>query len=299
MRSHLRAAALLALPFAAGALAGALVFRHVDNPAPAPRPEATIPARVTLPPEHLGALSLFVLAGQSNMSGRATLPSPLPAAVPGVYIFGNDGRWHEGREPVDFAEGQIDDVSADPGAGAGPSVAFAAALRDKHKNRPIGLVPCAKGGSSLAEWGRHLGEHTLYGSCLKRARAASTAGTVSGVLFYQGETDAMDPAFTAADAHPDPSKWAGAFESFVADLRRDLGAPDLPVVFAELGPRPTDSRFPAWEHVKEQQRAVGMPGVARIRTDDLPLQDAVHFGWEGQEAIGRRFAEAMEGLLGR
>ncbi|HVK68004.1 MAG TPA: sialate O-acetylesterase, partial [Polyangium sp.] len=140
---------------------------------------------------------------------------------------------------------------------------------------------------------------TLYGSCLKRARAASTAGTVSGVLFFQGETDAMDPAFTAAEAYPNPSTWAAAFESFVADLRRDLGAPALPVVFAELGPRPTDSRFPAWERVKEQQRAVVIAGVARIRTDDLPLQDAVHFGWEGQQAIGRRFAEVMDALLRR
>ncbi|MDI1448148.1 sialate O-acetylesterase [Polyangium sp. 6x1] len=297
MGSNLRAAAILALTFAAGALASALVFYRADKRTPAPRPEATIPARVTLPPEHLGALSLFVLAGQSNMSGRASLPNPLPAPVPGVYVFGNDGRWHEGREPVDFAEGQIDDVSADPGAGAGPAVAFAAALRDKRKDQPIGLIPCAKGASSLAEWRRQLGDHSLYGSCLKRARAASTAGTISGVLFFQGETDAMDPALTAADAHPDPSNWAAAFATFVADLRRDLAAPDLPVVFAELGPRPEDPRFPAWERVKEQQRAVTIPGVARIRTDDLPLQDAVHFGREGQEGVGKRFAEAMDGLL--
>ncbi|MDI3288182.1 sialate O-acetylesterase [Polyangium sp. 15x6] len=299
MRSNHRAAAILAFTFAAGALAGALVMRRVDNRASSPRPEATVPARVPLPPEHLGALSLFVLAGQSNMSGRAPLPNPLPPAIPGVYVFGNDGRWHEGREPVDFAEGQIDDVSADPGAGAGPAAAFADALRDRRKDRPIGLVPCAKGGSSLAEWRRQLDENTLYGSCLKRARAASTAGTMAGVLFFQGETDAMDPALTAADAHPDPSNWAAAFASFVADLRRDLGAPDLPIVFAELGPRPTDGRFPAWERVKEQQRAVTIPGVARIRTDDLPLQDAVHFGFEGYEAIGKRFAEAMDGLLRR
>lgn len=299
MRRNLRAAAILAFTFAAGALAGALVIRRADKPAPSPRPEATVPARVALPPEHLGALSLFVLAGQSNMSGRAPLPNPLPPALPGVYVFGNDGRWHEGREPVDFAEGQIDDVSADPGAGAGPAAAFAAALRDKRKGRPIGLIPCAKGGSSLAEWRRHLGDHTLYGSCLNRARAATTAGTIAGVLFFQGETDAMDPALTAADAHPAPSSWAAAFESFVRDLRKDLGAPDLPIVFAELGPQPTDGRFPAWERVKEQQRAVTIPGVARIRTDDLSLGDAVHFGLEGYEVIGKRFAEAMDGLLGR
>jgi len=297
MRSNLRAAAILALTFVAGALAGALGFRYVDRRRATPPLEATSRARVIVPPEHLGALSLYLLTGQSNMSGRALLPNPAPAAVPGVYVFGNDGRWHEGREPVDFAEGQIDDVSADPGSGAGPSIAFAAALREKHPDRPIGLVPCAKGGSSIAEWRRDLGDHTLYGSCLKRARAASTAGTITGVLFFQGETDGMSSPLTAPP--PDPTGWAAAFRTFVADLRRDLAAPALPVVFAEIGPVPPGGPFPAWEHVKEAQRSIDLPGVARIRSDDQPLRDPLHFDFEGQQVLGRRFAEAMDGLVRR
>ena len=57
----------------------------------------------------------------------------------------------------------------------------------------IGLIPCAKGGSLIHDWRRNLDDNTLYGSCLKRARAASLMGNVAGLLYFQGEIDAVDP----------------------------------------------------------------------------------------------------------
>ena len=57
----------------------------------------------TIPQEFIDRLSLFILAGQSNMSGRGEIRSePLPVN-PRVFVFGNDYRWHYGIEPMDPA----------------------------------------------------------------------------------------------------------------------------------------------------------------------------------------------------
>lgn len=149
-------------------------------------------APVLIPAETQGKLSLYVLVGQSNMVGDAEVPSGFEMP-PNTYTFGNDYQWHEATSPVDSAEGQIDRVSADEAPGFGPALAFARSLQTSEPNRAIGLIPCAKDGSSITDWEKNLSDQSLYGSCLKRVRAPSTMGSVSGILFFQGEADTIDP----------------------------------------------------------------------------------------------------------
>jgi len=283
--------------FFAGGVVGVLLYRQFRLPSPyVPAAPSALPRRGSIPNEKLGQLSIFLLAGQSNMSGRGVMENPPPAALPDVFVYGNDGHWHEGKEPVDFAEGQIDLVSADPGAGFGPSIAFAEALLARRPGTPIGLVPCAKGGSALAEWTPSRSPQSLYGSCLSRALAASALGTVKGILFFQGEADAVDPIHGIGIPLYAES-WAKEFSVFVAAFRRDLASPVLPVVFAELGKNPNLAAFNRWELVKAQQRSVSLPAVGMIHTDDLELGDALHFTTESYRIIGQRFASVMDTLL--
>lgn len=73
--------------------------------------------------------------------------------------------------------------------------------------RPIGLVPCAVGGSSLGDWGGRASLQStdpengaaakpLLEAAVNRAEAALAAAgptsTLRAVLWYQGETDALD-----------------------------------------------------------------------------------------------------------
>ena len=124
----------------------------------------------------------YVLAGQSNMSGRG-LASELTEAErtidPGIRLYGNDGQWRVAAEPLDSAEGQIDAVSEDRIAAVGPGLFFARALR-AGAGEAIALVPCAKGGSSIGRWKSGGGRDTLHGSCLARA---GEAGRIDGVLW--------------------------------------------------------------------------------------------------------------------
>ena len=166
-------------------------------------------------------------------SGKSAVPDGFDIPQ-NAYTFGNDYQWHLSTSPVDSAEGQVDLVSADEFTGFGPALAFARSLLTKNSTQPIGLIPCAKSGSSIAEWEKSLDERTLYGSCLKRVRAASTMGTVSGILFFQGEADTVDPE-QFADLNPAADAWAEQFATFAYNFRQDIGNPGTPLVYAQLG----------------------------------------------------------------
>ncbi len=248
-------------------------------------------------PRH--GLMIFLLAGQSNMSGRGELgglPPGFPSRRGRIAVFDNAYQWCGPDEPVDSAVGQKDACSRDTAAGVGPGAAFASALAGLMPSARIGLVPCAKGASCLAQWAPARGCGTLYGSCLNRARAASARGRVRGVLFYQGESDTRSLA--AVDA------WPGRFAALVAAWRRDLGDLTLPVVFCQIGSLGPElrgrPRYQYWDRLKQAQAGVRLPGVAMVRSDDLPLKpDGLHLSTAGQLVLGRRLAQAMHRLLTR
>lgn len=230
------------------------------------------------------------------MSGRGNMPQSVTNANPKIYVFGNDYHWRLATEPIDDPNNQVDKVSEDLGAGFSPALSFATTILEQHPDMVIGLIPCAKGATSIYQWRRNLSDNTLYGSCLKRVRAASTMGDVAGLLFFQGETDALD-----SKQYPElallPNQWADKFTVFVSDWRRELNRLELPVIFAEIGNNTTPDKFTNWEMVQEQQRSVRLPFCAMITTDDLHLKDNVHFTTESYQIIGQRFAEAYLGLL--
>ena len=259
-------------------------------------PTTTSAVEDGVPEELQGKLSLFILAGQSNMAGRGPVSESDRNGNPRVFVFGNDYRWRIAVEPIDDPGNQVDRVSLDPDAGPGPGLAFATSLVEQRPDMAIGLIPCAMGGSSIYQWRRSLSEDTLYGSCLKRVRAASTMGNVAGLLFFQGEADAMAPELYQETVLL-PDEWGGRFRTLVNNWRDDLGWPELPVVFAQIGTHAAPEIFVNWAIVQEQQGSVQMPLCEMITTDDLALADIVHFTSESYQIIGRRYAEAYLSLV--
>ena len=242
-----------------------------------------------IPKPYQGQMRLFILAGQSNMVGWAPIPDD-EQSHPRIYLFGNDYRWHIASEPIDNAFNQVDKVSEDRNADFGPSMAFAVASLEQHPEITIGLIPCAKNSSSIGQWQRNLSDQSLYGSCLKRARAASPMGEISGLLFFQGEADAVDP-IQYPQPEPHPTEWAKLFSAFATDFRKDLYLPDLPIIFAQLGSTTNAKSFPYWDLVKTQQSSIKSPMIGMIKTDDLPTFDGLHFTTDSYRIIGKRFAE--------
>jgi Carbohydrate esterase, sialic acid-specific acetylesterase len=239
-------------------------------------------------------LYLVALLGQSNMVGRGKL-SDLPPGFPSnstkLWNFTNAYKWEPAKEPIDSPLGQLDAVSLDQRAGVGPSLALANAFASAHPSIPIGLIPCAKGGSSILEWQeKPIAEprNTLFGSCMNRMKMASQAdGKIRAVVFWQGGRDAksLDHALL----------WKDSFTRLVADLRADLGNPNLPVIMVmrEDGPK-AQNKYPYWTVVRDQQRSVNIPGVVKITSDGYERKsDGIHLTTKGQLAIGAALAALL------
>src|SRR5688572_15940914 len=295
---------LASIIFLMGGLAGAMiqktiavgnVLRAVGIPYPTSEPLPVNVLSAEIPKEHQGEMRLFILAGQSNMVGWAPIPDG-EKTDPRIYVFGKDYHWRIADHPIEDAFNQVDMISENRIAGFGPALDFALASLDRHPHIVIGLIPCAKNSSGIIQWQRNLSDQSLYGSCLKRVRAASPMGEISGILFFQGETDALDP-IQYPDPPPHPSDWSELFTTFIADLRNDLHEPDLPIMFAQIGTNWSPEAFPNWDVVRKQQASIQLPMTTMITTDDLPLLDGLHFTSDSYRIIGNRFAEAYWSLV--
>lgn len=241
------------------------------------------------------ALQIFILAGQSNMSGRgdlAALPAGFPIQGNRLYVYSNAGRWQRAVEPVDSPLNQVDVVSLDRQVGVGPGLAMADRLAGAWPGVSIGLVPCARSGSRMDQWAPNPSRATLYGSCVARAREAARAGSIRAVIWYQGESDTHTEAQAAA--------WPEKFAALVRAWRRDLNQPALPVVFTQLGP--LGQRFqdllPAWNQLRDLQAALHIPGVTMVTAGDLKVFDGIHLDTASQLQLGRRYADALLRMLG-
>jgi len=228
----------------------------------------------------LAKLDIFLLFGQSNMSGRAELDGA-PALVHSdhLWMFRN-GSFVPAREPV----------SDDPEAAFGPSLAFADALFHDTQ-RPIGLINCARGGTKIVQWAPDDDPSSLYGTCLGQAKQARTFGRLRGAIFYQGEYDSWNL--------DDAAGWSARATRMLQRLRTDLNAPSLPIIVTQIGPNPPDSETASPARVLlAAQEAIALPHAAVVSARDLPFQsDRLHLNQQGQIALGGRYAKAMWRLM--
>lgn len=245
-----------------------------------------------------GDMRLFILAGQSNMSGRgalAELPAGFPEHAPRLWNYSNAGAWLPAREPLDSEVEQVDAVSTDDAPGAGPGLAFADRLAALHGDWNIGLVPCAKGASSITDWAPDAARTSLFGSCVARAREAAANGRISGILWYQGESDAASTGTVMA--------WPKAFQAMVAAFRAEPGFGNVPVVIVSIGrisdDRRRDDRFRYWDAVRSVQSAVAGPNVVHVDAGRFPIdeKDGLHLSTAGALQLGAAMADALMPLL--
>ncbi len=247
---------------------------------------ATISAGTKLPPKK--DFHLYLLVGQSNMAGRGKVAAADKVPMPGVLTFGKGGRWVPAVDPLHF------DKPGVVGVGVGRS--FARVVARARPGATIGLVPCAVGGSPISAWepgGYHPGTKTHpWDDCLKRVRLALKHGTLKGILWHQGESD----------ARPDRARvYEKTLHELVGRFRRELKTPDVPFIAGQMG------RWPErpWSEAKQQVDAAhqGLPAsvahTAFVSARGLKHKgDHVHFDADSYRELGRRYAVAYLKLAG-
>ena len=122
-----------------------------------------------------------LLLGQSNMAGRGYPKDVEPIRNDGIFVSRN-GIFRPMYVPVNPDRKT---------SGICLAESFADAYTGE-KGVPLGLIPCADGGSSLDQWmpGEILFDHAVF-----QARLAQRTSRIVGVLWHQGESDCFEETY--------------------------------------------------------------------------------------------------------
>lgn len=228
---------------------------------------------------------VFILAGQSNMSGYGTT-AKLPAAyrrIPANVQFYFNGYPAKMNRFAHF----------------GPEVGFAHAVSRRFPNKKIKLIKFAVGGTSLFAWDPYwrLSKARITGNAsagplfekliktIKRHRSLKGI-KFTGILWMQGEADSRHSGAART--------YSRNLSQFIHALRKELHAPSLAFFIGQVDPPVT--AFPYRDMVRKAQKNL----TTRIKNSRLvstkgleKQQDNLHYNTAGQLALGKRFAKAF------
>ena len=228
-------------------------------------------------------VKVFLLAGQSNMGGAgsvALLESPYDAPQPDVNFWNNTtNSW-----------GALQPGWGNTSAEFGPELTFGYEINLAFPDDDIYLVKYAPSSTSLySDWNPN-GSGWCYNNFKSEANAAlaNLAGSspmVAGMIWMQGESDAINGTASA-------SAYEENLTNFIGQVRSDFATPDMPFVVGRINAyawgTPENNNL-----VRTAQMTVpGVVGQASwFDTDDLPLSLFGHYNTQGQLTLGDRFAD--------
>ncbi|KAM3323393.1 putative carbohydrate esterase [Capsicum chacoense] len=228
-------------------------------------------------------VNIFLLAGQSNMSGLGGVVMniwdgiipPECSPNPAILKLGANLQWVEASEPLHA------DIDVNVTCGIGPGMPFANSLLNKTSSLGIvGLVPCAMAGNRISQWQKGT---FLYNQLVKRTKAATLQefGVIRAMLWYQGESDTVRPS--------DANTYKGKMQQFFTDLRSDIGMPELLIIQVALA-----SGLNYTETVREAQLYPDLANVVTVDAKGLQLHnDNLHLTASSQVLLGHMMAHAF------
>ncbi|KAI3762999.1 hypothetical protein L1987_53444 [Smallanthus sonchifolius] len=228
--------------------------------------------------------SIFILSGQSNMSGRGGVVNlnwdgyipPESSSNPSILRLNAKLSWEVAAEPL---HRNIDVAKV---CGVGPGMAFANSLLKKDlRFGVVGLVPCAIGGTNISEWVRGGG---LYNRMMRRAKVAVRGGgVIRGFLWYQGESDTVNVE--------DAEAYKSRLHRFFGDVRTDLHLPLLPIIQVALA----SGSGPYTDMVREAQLRTKLVNLRTVDAKGLSLQEPemLHLTTPAQVSLGKMLTNAF------
>lgn len=221
----------------------------------------------------------FLLIGQSNMAGRGLIPEAVPVDKTHIKILRN-GRWQKMFRPVN------PDRSF---SGVSLAESFAEAYAQKH-GVDVGLIPCADGGTRIAQWAPG---SLLFDNAVYQAKLAQRTSTIAGILWHQGESDSEQQRHVTYKAR---------LETIIAALRKELELYDVPFIVGGLGAYLTNyakTDYSEYVHINRALEAVAAEDqlVGFASAEGLtPNPDNLHFNAKSLHAFGLRYFEEFEKL---
>ena len=240
---------------------------------------------------------LFLLMGQSNMSGGVGLAAgdtkPVPQVLKMRYAKdGEEPKWAAGAHPLHPGR-------PNKKARFGPGLSFAEAYLADNPGVTVGLIPMAWGGRSIVQLSKG---SEIYGDAIRHTKAAMQVGTLKGVLWHQGESDTVEQTRTDA--------YEKRLYRLIEDVREDLGNPQLPFIvgnLAEFYGTGQDHKAPdrvaritkIKEILKRLPKKVPHTGFVESTGCSPAARAKVHFDRKSCVLLGKRYAKVYADLFAK
>lgn len=223
---------------------------------------------------------VFLLAGQSNMAGRAFIEPQDTIPNERVLTINMNNEIIIAKEPVHIYQPTLN--------GLGCGLSFGKTLLEFIPDSvSILLLPTAVGGSSISQWIEDsvFRNISLLSNFEEKVEIGKQYGQIKGVLWHQGERDANKNAYDKYKVRL--NVLFGLFRQITCNDR-------LPILIGELG---SFSGKDSWDRINQQIHAYALEDslVRVISTSDLKdTGDKVHFDSESQRILGIRFANTYK-----
>jgi hypothetical protein len=227
---------------------------------------------------------VFIHYGHSNMAGHGENPAELRPFFydtdPRLWSYRGGGRFVPAKEPT------APDSTA---SGAGPGMAW---LRTAAAAAAPGytFISIARGRGS-ATTADYLKGGLYYSSFMDRAVELKGKVTFAGVFVMLGITDRHMPL-------EEQGGFADRSAQIIADLRADLGEPDLPVLHSDYEVTATGTLSLATDYARRIRPLIlslpdRIPNLAIIPCDGITLEDDHHFTLAGHKLWVERGVQIM------
>lgn len=255
----------------------------VPNDAAAPEAPAAgvVVGDMTLPREKV---IVFLHIGHSNMAGRADMPSALRPfhfeTHPRLWAYTMAGVFQPAKEPLsgdDFTRGR---------AGPGMSILRAALAMARAPDSVMVSIGHGHDGSRAGFCRSYRKGGLLYEIVMAPARRLKDKVTFGGIFTMLALTEVFPDK-------PNLPRFHECMEGLAAEMRADLGDPDIPFMMSDWEMGATEKfapTFPDAMAAREQLR-IAQRNIARsaiIPTDMLPMSDNHHFDLAGYKIWGER-----------
>jgi len=217
---------------------------------------------------------IYVMAGQSNMSGRALIYKSDTLTSSRILMIDENNKIIKAQEPLHRYE---------PNQGLDCGVPFANRLLSRvAKNITILLVPCAISGTSIDEWLNNKSHKNikLLSNFEDKVKIASRYGTIKGILWHQGEANANEKGIINYE-----NKLKFLFYKFKKIT-------NCPIYSGEIG-KFTNKRF--GKYTNEINSIIRKVNNNLVKTDDFTdIGDSLHFDSKSERLFGIRLADKIK-----
>jgi len=227
---------------------------------------------------------VFIMAGQSNMAGRGTVEPRDTIPNKRILSINQDGELIIAKEPLHWYEPER--------TGLDCGFSFANTIIKKIPgNISILIIPAAVGGSSISQWlNDSLYRNVkLFSNFSSKVETGRKIGTIKGILWHQGESDANDK---------DIPLYKQRLGQLFSKFRTAIGNNELPILLGELGSFSDNPVNFSLINKAIHEYAAEDKNCSVVSTNDLKDKgDHLHFDSKGQRVMGRRFAKAYFKML--